>query len=120
MGRPPSTLIERAAERRPVAVPIKGIVDWGEARLIFGETILSEKLHFEKRRCTGARLFGKALSLLPAGSGSSGFARCPVVLLEVAAAWRRSALPGGDHLLVNREIKVLEPRSIQIERDKII
>jgi hypothetical protein len=120
VGRAPSTLIERTAERRPVAMPIKGIVDWGEARLIFGETILSEKLHFEKRRCTGARLFGKALSLPPAGSVSSGFARCPVVLLEVASAWRRSALPGGDHLQINRAIKVLEPRSIQIERAKII
>jgi hypothetical protein len=60
------------------------------------------------------------LSLLPAGSVSSGFARCSVVLLEVAAAWRRSALPGGDHLQINRAIKVLEPRSIQIERAKII
>ena len=101
-------------------MPVKGIVDWGKARLIFGETILSEKLHFEKRRCTGARPFGKALSLLPAGSVSSGFARCSVVLLEVAAAWRRSALPGGDHLQINRRIKVLEPRSIQIERVRVI
>ncbi len=101
-------------------MPVKGIVDWGKARLIFGETILSEKLHFEKRRCTGARLFGAALGLLPASSGFSGFARCPVVLLEVAAAWRRSALPGGDHLQINREIKVLEPRSIQTERTKIV
>jgi hypothetical protein len=101
-------------------MPIEGIVDWGEARLLFDETILSEKLHFEKRCRTGARLSGKALSLQPAGSVSNDFARCPVVLLEVAAAWRRSALPGGDHLQINREFKVLEPRSIQIERAKII
>ena len=95
MGLTPSTLIERTAERRPVAMPVKGIVDWDKARLIFGETILSEKLHFEKRRCTGARQFGAALGLLPAGSGSSGFARCPIVLLEVVAAFWRIALLAG-------------------------